>query len=288
MPKVPPITVLMPVYNGQVFLAEAIESILNQTFTDFEFLIIDDGSTDESLKIIQKYAQKDPRIKIVSNETNLKLITTLNKGISLARGEYIARMDADDISQPMRLERQFHFMQNHPEVIACGSAAWMIDKTGAVISKMRPPTGKILRYTFWKPSPIIHPSVILRKNGLPEVPFDLKYLHCEDYALWLKLGFKDPKYLANLNEPLLKYRFNEKGISISNQEEQSKNTFRAFQDTSGLNLSQTDFLNVSGLKHSISTTKWWKLATKIAKRVNYPVLYLYRDYFIYCIRKLLN
>ena len=109
----------MPVYNGERYLREAIDSILNQTFKDFEFLIINDGSTDLSVEIIESYADK--RISLAHNGQNLGLITTLNRGFDLACGEYIARMDCDDISLPDRLEKQVVFMDNHPEIGICGS-----------------------------------------------------------------------------------------------------------------------------------------------------------------------
>ena len=109
----PMVTVLMAVYNGEKFLKEAMESILTQTFTDFEFLIINDGSTDNSVKIIEEF--NDPRIRLIHNEKNLKLIASLNKGISLAKGKYIARMDCDDISMPYRLEKEVDFLENSLE-----------------------------------------------------------------------------------------------------------------------------------------------------------------------------
>ena len=113
------VTVLMPVYNGEMYLREAIDSILHQTFTDFEFLIINDGSTDNSETIILSY--DDSRIRYEKNDSNLKLIATLNKGIELAKGKYIVRMDADDISIPDRIEKQVAFLEKNPDVGICGS-----------------------------------------------------------------------------------------------------------------------------------------------------------------------
>ena len=113
------VTVLMPVYNAEQYLREAIGSILHQTFTDFEFIIINDGSTDRSEEIIKSYT--DTRIRYYKNESNLKLIATLNKGFDLAGGKYIARMDADDISLPNRLQLQFELMEKNPEVGLCGT-----------------------------------------------------------------------------------------------------------------------------------------------------------------------
>ena len=115
----PKVTVLMPVYNGEKYLKEAITSILLQTFDDFEFLIINDGSSDASVDIIQSF--RDPRIRLVHNDTNIGLIATLNKGLKLAHGKYVARMDQDDISLPRRLEKQTYFMDNNPDVGVCGT-----------------------------------------------------------------------------------------------------------------------------------------------------------------------
>src|ERR1017187_7276972 len=115
----PYITVLMPVYNAAPFLREAIDSILNQTFKNFELLIINDGSTDNCEEIILTY--KDPRIRYIKNETNIKLISTLNKGIKLSKGKYIVRMDADDISFPDRIEKQVNYMETNPAIALCGT-----------------------------------------------------------------------------------------------------------------------------------------------------------------------
>ena len=111
------VTVLMPVYNGEIYLKQAIESILHQTLSDFEFLIINDGSTDASVEIIQSI--KDPSIRLLHNRTNLTLVPTLNKGLELARGEYVARMDCDDISLPERLAKQVEFMDRFRDVGVC-------------------------------------------------------------------------------------------------------------------------------------------------------------------------
>ena len=123
----PKITVLMPVYNGEKYLRESVDSILNQTFTDFELLIINDGSTDSSMEILNSYS--DSRIRIVTNEVNLRLIKTLNKGIDLATGEYIARMDCDDIADPKRLEIQLQYMEKHPDVAVCGTGVKAVSYT---------------------------------------------------------------------------------------------------------------------------------------------------------------
>src|SRR4051794_24772902 len=116
MPPPPPISVLLAVYNGGRYLRAAVDSILTQTFTDFEFIIIDDGSTDGSLATLREFAQRDPRINLVSRP-NKGLTVTLNEGIALARGEFLARMDADDIALPQRFEKQIAYLRDHPECV---------------------------------------------------------------------------------------------------------------------------------------------------------------------------
>ncbi|MCP8319033.1 MAG: glycosyltransferase, partial [Candidatus Methylarchaceae archaeon HK01B] len=129
--KSPKITILMSVYNGEKYLREAIDSILNQTFKDFEFLIINDGSTDRTVEILRSY--HDSRIKIITNEKNMGLTKSLNKGLKIARSEYVARMDADDISYPRRLEVQYEYMKKNPDVGIVGSWNDVIDDKGNTI-----------------------------------------------------------------------------------------------------------------------------------------------------------
>jgi len=199
----PKVTVLMPVYNGERHLNEALDSVLNQTFKDFEFLIINDGSADESVKIIEKYC--DARIRLVHNEKNLQLIATLNKGIQLARGEYIARMDCDDVCLPQRLEKQITFMDQHRDVGVCGS--WISIFSEKSRSTWQPPTDseEISALLFFDTG-VAHPSVIMRTkyfvdNGLY---YDPSFIHAEDYELWTRAieYFK----FANIPEILLCYR----------------------------------------------------------------------------------
>jgi len=128
----PAITVLMPVFNGGRFIGEAIESILGQTFTDFELLVINDGSTDDSLAVIGEYAARDRRIRVVSRE-NRGLVATLNEGLGLARGAYLARMDCDDISLPARLRRQYDFMRAHPPFLLCCRPSFLVHPSGRLL-----------------------------------------------------------------------------------------------------------------------------------------------------------
>ncbi|MFH0892342.1 MAG: glycosyltransferase family 2 protein [Candidatus Falkowbacteria bacterium] len=216
MPKV---TVLMPVYNAAKYLNEAIDSILGQTFKDFELLIIDDGSTDLSREIIESY--KDKRIRLVINETNLRLIATLNKGISLAQGEYIARMDADDISLPKRLEKQVAFMDKNPKIGVCGT--W--------VKTFGESTGVNRYYTksddikagFLFNTQMAHPSVIFRASLFREhkLCFNPDFIHAEDYEFWTRIS--PITVFANLNEILLLYRITRDNISNKHADTQGKN-----------------------------------------------------------------
>jgi len=199
----PLVTVLMPVYNAAKYLKDAINSILEQTYSNFEFIIIDDGSTDESLDIIKSF--NDKRIKLFENGNNIKLIATLNKGIDLAQGKYIARMDADDISLPERFEKQINFMENNPNVGLCGTyiRAIGIEKNYDVHFKT---TNEEIKFKLFFDTHFPHPAAtirtdVLRKNNLK---FDNNYLHAEDFAFWNKLA--DYTELAIIPEILVMKR----------------------------------------------------------------------------------
>lgn len=214
MPKV---SILMPVYNAEKYLIEAIDSILNQTFRDWELIIINDGSTDRSRELLSQIA--DNRVIIVDNETNLGLINTLNKGINLCKGEYIARMDADDISTPERIEKQVQFMDSHPHHIMCGTNALVIDNSGKVTGKIRNLTNnQLLQINFLFSNPFIHPSMMIRRDILKNNPYDKQYKHIEDYELWCRIALLGE--VANLEEDLLLYRWHDSNISVINAETQ--------------------------------------------------------------------
>jgi glycosyltransferase involved in cell wall biosynthesis len=204
------VTVLMPIHNGEAFVAEAIESILGQTFRDFDFLVIDDGSTDRSVEIVEGYA--DARIRLVRNEHQLELIQTLNRGLDLARGKYVARMDADDISLPERLERQVDFMEANPDVGICGT--WLVtmgDREGGIWSY--PESAEEIRCRLLFHTPIGHPTVCMRREMLVRhgLRFDEGYPHAEDYELWSRAS--DVLPLANLDSVLLRHRIHAGSVS---------------------------------------------------------------------------
>ncbi len=209
----PLVTVLMPVYNGEKFLVETIDSVLNQSFRNFEFLIIDDGSTDLSLKIIESYS--DERIKIVKNSSNQKIIKTLNIGISLAKGKYIARIDSDDICLPNRFEKQIKFLNENPEIAVVGTDIIFINDSSRIIGKGVTPqlTDKVIKWVMQRRCCIYHPTVMINYELVGKELFYCEdYPYAEDYELWLRLSKKYK--LANLKDYLLKYRLHDRSLTF--------------------------------------------------------------------------
>lgn len=197
------ISILMPVYNGEKYLQEAIESILNQTYDHFEFIIINDGSIDRTEEIILSYT--DSRIIYVKNETNLQIVESLNKGISIAKGKYIARMDSDDISLPTRLEKQYLFMEKHKSIDITGTWSKTFGNSNYVL---RPLTDDCeIKAKLFFDSPFIHPSVMFKASSLSHFRYTKQYNKAEDYALWIEMS--STATFANLPEILLMYRLHE-------------------------------------------------------------------------------
>jgi glycosyltransferase involved in cell wall biosynthesis len=212
----PLVSVLLPVYNGEKFVATTIASILDQSFRDFEFIIINDGSTDNTPNILEQL--HDPRLRII-HKPNEGLGRTLNLGLQLARGKYIARIDADDMADPKRLEKQVAFLEAHPEIAVVGSATKVIYPDGTVQIRLRPLEPRNIRQHIIKLCPLAHPSVCMRKDAALSVGgYDtaqdgsLGRSAGEDYHLWVRMlvnGFE----LANLPEPLI--TLNKGGASIT-------------------------------------------------------------------------
>ncbi|MCE5336503.1 MAG: glycosyltransferase [Desulfobacteraceae bacterium] len=204
LPTIPTITVITAVYNCEKYVRESIDSTLQQTFPDFELILIDDGSTDGTLEILERY--RDERITLI-HQSNMGLAKSLNKGLWTARGKYIVRLDADDISMPHRFERQYRFMEDHPECVISGASAMMIDADGKYLYTETMPTSwsDTRRYLPYE-SPFFHSAVIFRREpalacgGYYE---KIKH-HFEDLFLWNKLAAVGE--LRNLEEPLIKYR----------------------------------------------------------------------------------
>lgn len=211
----------MSVYNGERHLREAVDSILDQTFTDFEFIIINDGSNDDTRQILDSYS--DPRVHLISQQ-NQGLVASLNNGLKIARGKYIARMDADDISHPDRLEKQFQYCEAHPGVGILGTAFAMINEdTGKVLGFQYPPCLDIdLKRALFVRNPFGHGSMLLRRDILVKYGQYEDVGPIEDYYLWMKLA--PHTVFATLPEVLYRWRISAKGISQTKGQEQARLT----------------------------------------------------------------
>lgn len=207
----PQVTVLLPVRNGSAHLAAALESIFAQTFTDFELLVIDDGSTDGTPEILR--AIRDPRLRVVTNPQNSGLVPALNRGLELARGEFVARQDHDDISLPERLRKQVDFLRSHPEYMLVGTEAIQTDAEGRPAFRLlRPRAADEIRWYLCFDNAFIHSSVMFRGAVVrQEFGGYAPSFHSEDYALWSRIARE--RETANLGEPLLRYR--EHGSSVT-------------------------------------------------------------------------
>lgn len=242
------ISVLMPVYNGEKYLAEAIDSILNQSFGNFELLILlEYGSNEESKKIIASY--NDNRIRVIENSERLGLPLSLNKGIELAKGEYIARMDTDDVSLIDRFKIQYEFLENHPEISICGSSI-KINGKGRQMSVFE--SAEAIKFGAYFECPFYHPTVMWRKDDLVRENLYYKNLpQSEDYDLWVRVICS--LQTANINKVLLNYRVHSSnksvlGINILNKIDNEVK--REYWNKTGLNYD--DCINKKTLKEDIS------------------------------------
>lgn len=218
---IPSVSVVMSVYNGSEYIDAAIKSILNQTFKDFEFIIVNDGSTDDSLKKIQSY--KDSRIKIISQD-NKGLVASLNTAIAASITDNIARQDADDISVNNRLQAEYDAMHNNPEVVLLGSSIITIDENSKVLNQHKVLLNNSeLKQELLVRSPFAHGSVMFNKDAFIKAGgYKQNDWPAEDYGLWVRMA--NHGGFMNIDEPLYKYRENTQGISAVNQHRQQEKT----------------------------------------------------------------
>lgn len=217
----------MPVYNGEPFLRLSLDSLLAQTFTDFEIILINDCSTDQSPVIMQEYANKDSRIKIFHNEVNMGLTKSLNKAIRVSSGEYIARMDAGDTSEKTRFEKQVAFLDSHPDYGLVGSWAYIIDTDSKKMGAMQwEVSDEGIRKSLIKYNPIVHSSIVVRKNILEQAGcYNEEWKYAQDYELYfriIKLG-----KVKNLPEDLVSYRMMPTSITFTKNKKQAMFAVRA-------------------------------------------------------------
>ena len=221
MTSSPTISVVLPVFNGGTFLSEAIESILDQTYTNFEFFMIDDGSTDSSLQVMQEYERKDTRIRLLTRE-NRGLVFTLNEMIDMARGSWIARMDSDDIALPNRFARQLEWLEK-TEADVCGSWVKRFGASDQRVVRFHQSDSAIKTELMFC-SPFAHPAIMFRASRAKMFPYDDTWIKAEDYDLWVR-GVKAGWKMTNVPEVLLLYRTHQGQVSVQAaefQQEQSR------------------------------------------------------------------
>ncbi|KUP23068.1 glycosyltransferase family A protein [Paenibacillus sp. DMB5] len=247
----PRVSVIMPVYNNAIYLQDAVNSILLQTLSDLELIIIDDGSTDGSAGIIHEI--KDARVKKIFHSVNMGIVTSLNQGLDLARGEYIARMDSDDVAALNRLEVQAYFMDQNPHIDICGTG-YTTNYTGPV--KLNPQRHDEIKVWLLFHSCLLHPSVMMRQSSIDRlgIRYDHDYPHAEDYELWNRLS--STAQLANVPHNLMFYRPHEGQIS---------NKHRLVQDISARRIRVKQ---LSQLGIQLSDEEYEQLAKLAEFRVN--------------------
>ena len=220
----PTVSVLMSVFDGEKFLREALDSVLAQSLSDLELLVVDDGSRDGTPAILREYADRDERVRVLTNAENIGLTRSLNHGLAAARGAFVARMDADDVSAPNRLEAQVTFLDRNPEIGLLGSAARLIDETGVPIRAQRPPLRDLrIRWRSLFENCFVHSSVVLRREILAKhrLTYDEAFRTAQDSELWSRL--LDVTRAANLRAALVSLRLHPQSVSSAHSEEQRRN-----------------------------------------------------------------
>lgn len=235
--KSPLVSVLMPVFNAADFLRDAIKSILNQSFEHFEFIIIDDGSTDGSLEIVQQF--DDVRIRLISLDINGGIIAALNLGLSLAKGKYLARMDADDIAFSNRLEQQVVFLERHSDIGCLGTNFQWLNEPSKK-SWVRYYDAANIKVSLLFGCELCHPTVMFRMDKIRRynLTYPENYPHAEDYGFWIKLSLYTK--ITNLSEPLLYYRRHEGQVSVAKNKVQS-------QSINSIHIAQLQRLGLSSI-----------------------------------------
>ncbi|MGY3211651.1 glycosyltransferase family 2 protein [Mucilaginibacter sp. HD30] len=281
----PLISVLMPVYNVEAFVGQAIESILKQTFTQFELLIIDDCSTDRTVDMVEKF--KDERIVLIKKPQNTGLVASLNIGLERACGEFIARMDGDDISNELRLEKQLAYMQQHSDVDICGSAYRSIGSDREVYF---PATHDEIKFYMLDFCPMGHPSVFMRKSFITghQLRYDASFTGAEDYELWTRCVWLGK--MANLTDILLWYREHPhqvsktiKPLQVANSDICRVNMLRRLWENASLtDLYTREFLfrdaTLNNIEELNTIVKWMDNIVETNKEGNYYAPQLFDGY----------
>ena len=201
------VSVVMSAYNAEKFIADSIRSILDQTYGNWEFIIINDCSSDNTLQIIEQFSDNDHRIKLIHNKENLGLTKSLNIGLTQAKGEFIARLDADDTSEPLRLEKQVNFLNTHLDTVLVGSGGYLINSLGDKVSRINVITREsVIRRFMMRLNLSIHSSIMVRRSIIEDIGwYREKFRYAQDYDLILRLN--DEYVLSNVPDPLVGWRF---------------------------------------------------------------------------------
>lgn len=217
------VSVVMPIYNCEKYVTNSINSVLNQTFRDFEFIILDDASTDNTLSIINDFAKKDKRIVLRRNRNNLGVTKSLNKALKYVKGEYVIRMDGDDWSHPSRFVKQVNLMDRNPDVVVSGSYIWVCD-SNLNIKQVRKYNVKDseIRNKLFRYSPFAHPATIWRTDVIKKEKYNERIKYGQDYELYFRVG-RHGKFM-NIPRPLLKLRMHASSISSKMSNAQSRAT----------------------------------------------------------------
>jgi glycosyltransferase involved in cell wall biosynthesis len=218
----PQVSVLVPVYNGDEFLAEAIDSVLAQTLHDFELIVVDDGSTDGTQQILREIEERDERLRVFLRP-HLGYVRQLNFGLDRCRGEFVARMDADDVAYPDRFQVQIDYLRQHPEVLVVGGAYDLTDARGRMLRRHWPPSddATLQEMCLSGQTPIGHPTAMIRRQAMIDVGgYDESLETAEDIDLWLRLGEKGK--LACVDHPVIRYRQHDKSVSEQRAVEQAE------------------------------------------------------------------
>lgn len=289
----PEISVIMSVYNGEAYLEEAVESIISQTFADFELIVINDCSSDLTGEILALLASRDKRIRVYTNEVNLKLPASLNKALALCRGKYITRMDADDICLPDRLEKQYKFMEEHADT-SLSSCRFMTFKSGVYSSGGAGGRcdNNALRAMLLVSNPILHPGVIAKAEVMKTLCYDTTLTCTEDLELWTRMAIQNYK-IQILPECLLIYRLHDKQITGTTVERQHTEVLRIQQKYYANVLELPEYgmqeFYINGIyfkEHAdvdkfIQYAKWLKKAARgkfDARDINYALLEVIAEY----------
>lgn len=225
----PLVSVIIPCYNAEKYVESAVRSIMNQTYKNLEIIVTDDCSTDNTFSILEKLAAEDSRIKLYKNETNLKIVKTLNKMIQHANGKYIARMDADDISLPNRIEKQVEFLEKNSDIAFCGTNAFIINEKNKHKGKTSLPLSfEDNKFFLQFYSTFFHPTIMIRSEIYKQNLYDEDFLYAEDYELLARMIFSENLRGANLPEKLFEYRIFKGQSSSVHQEKQISASARIF------------------------------------------------------------